>query len=146
MTTRKRYVTIPVDPAYFPFVKELKLRYSDYVKRDVSWSEFLKWLCDEVFGERDLLDHAVSAHQDQIHVPLIVKYPGQVAARVDARNASGVDVMPTILDVLDLAGPEGLAGLSLLEPDAQRPIVAESYPNGYLTRYSDRFETRWKKR
>ena len=53
MTTRKRYITIPVDPDYFPFVKELKLRYSGLVGREVSWSEFLKWLCDSAFGERD---------------------------------------------------------------------------------------------
>jgi len=58
MPTRKRYVTIPVDPAYFPFVKELKLRYSGYAGREVSWSEFLKWLCDSVFGERETLETA----------------------------------------------------------------------------------------
>jgi len=53
MAIRKRYITIPVDPDYFPFLKELKVRYASLLGREVTWSAFLKWLCDSVFGERE---------------------------------------------------------------------------------------------
>jgi len=49
----KTFINVPVDSAYFPELKELKLRYAAFKERDVTWGEFLKWLCDSVFGARD---------------------------------------------------------------------------------------------
>jgi len=49
----KTFINVPVDSAYFPELKELKLRYAAFKEREVAWGEFLKWLCDSVFGARD---------------------------------------------------------------------------------------------
>ena len=59
MSTRKRYITIPIDPDCFPQIKELKFRYAGALGREATWSEFLKWLCDSVFGERERGELAV---------------------------------------------------------------------------------------
>jgi len=93
MTTRKRYVTIPVDPAYFPFVKELKLRYSDYARRDVSWSEFLKWLCDEVFGERETIE---TADWNIEHYSAMERFEARVLSTIEQEDDPG--------EVADLGG------------------------------------------
>jgi len=54
----KTFINVPVDSAYFSELKELKLRYAAFRKREVSWAEFLKWLCDRAFGERETLETA----------------------------------------------------------------------------------------
>jgi len=59
MTTRKPYINVPVDAVYFPALKELKIRYAGALGREATWSEFLKFLCDSVFGERDIGETAV---------------------------------------------------------------------------------------
>ncbi|QOY84987.1 sulfatase [Paludibaculum fermentans] len=83
----------------------------------------------EVFGERSLMEHGVSVYQDQVHVPLIVKYPGQKARQDVAVTVSLVDLFPTVLDVLGAPVPRRLAGITLRKADklAARPVYAESY-------------------
>jgi arylsulfatase A-like enzyme len=57
--------------------------------------------------------HGHALYQEQIHVPLIVKLPGQDRAGTRVRDVTRtVDVMPTILDVAGVAG-EGMQGTSL---------------------------------
>jgi arylsulfatase A-like enzyme len=88
----------------------------------------------EALGDRNLVGHASSVYQDQVHVPLIVKYPGEAhPGRIDAL-ASHVDLMPTVLDVVQVAAPAGMEGISLRQigslPD--RPVVAEKDGGGLL--------------
>ena len=45
--------------------------------------------------------------------PLIVKYPGQAAGRVDDRPAESIDVLPTIADVIHVRNPWHFDGRSL---------------------------------
>ncbi|MDQ2700039.1 MAG: sulfatase-like hydrolase/transferase [Actinomycetota bacterium] len=67
-------------------------------------------------------------------VPLFVKYPGQVSGQVDPRPADLLDVLPTILDVTGVDGPDALEGSSLLaEPVPREDITAESTALGELT-------------
>ncbi|MEX2269809.1 MAG: sulfatase-like hydrolase/transferase [Acidimicrobiia bacterium] len=51
-------------------------------------------------------------------VPLIVKYPGQVAGEVDRRDARTIDVVPTVVDALgiDLPADWHFDGRSLIGP------------------------------
>lgn len=82
----------------------------------------------EGFGEHDVVEHATSVWQELIHVPLIVKYPGQTAGGVDERLVAGVDIFPTILTELKLAVPSRTEGLALRAPAAaSRAIFAESH-------------------
>jgi arylsulfatase A-like enzyme len=85
----------------------------------------------EAFGNRQLLEHAVSVYQDQIHVPLIIKYPGSRQKAVVGENVSIADIMPTVLDVLGYEVPQLIQGRSLLkqQTERQRVIVSESFPD-----------------
>lgn len=83
----------------------------------------------EGFRERGLwYDHGTSAHVEQTHVPLIIKYPkNRLAGSVDGRLVSLVDVAPTIIDVASLAPLEHADGRSLKSKEAVRTLsISES--------------------
>jgi hypothetical protein len=67
---------------------------------------------------------------DVSSVPLFVKYPGQRRGRVDVRPAWTVDVLPTIVDVLEVKLPWRVAGASLLGPPPARAQVVVTALNG----------------
>lgn len=54
------------------------------------------------FYEHRRFDHGFTLYQEQIHVPLFIRLPGQVGGQVIAERISSVDIMPTILDLLDV--------------------------------------------
>jgi arylsulfatase A-like enzyme len=84
----------------------------------------------EAFGERSLMDHGLSVYQDQVRVPLLIKYPGQrEPAEVDAL-ASGVDLYPTVMEAAGAPVGRYLAGLPLQRMSGRttRAVFAESYP------------------
>jgi hypothetical protein len=55
-----------------------------------------------------------SEHPEAImHVPLLIKQPGQKKASVDARPGETVDLLPTIADLLDIAPDWAMDGCSL---------------------------------
>ncbi|MBI1789761.1 MAG: sulfatase-like hydrolase/transferase, partial [Acidobacteria bacterium] len=96
----------------------------------------------ESLGDRNFLEHAgISVYQDQIHIPLIIKYPGAVRKGVVEETASLVDVAPTVLETLGIPVPKDLPGLSLLQsaPGGDRLVISESFPNGLMTKLHPRF-------
>ena len=84
----------------------------------------------EAFGERNLLGHASSVYQDQIHIPLLIKFPYQHAGRVVEEFVSVVDLMPTVLEMLNIPAPDGVQGKSLLTPGdlSSRIVITQSFP------------------
>jgi arylsulfatase A-like enzyme len=55
----------------------------------------------EQFQEHDLWRHSNSLYQQLVHVPLLVKLPGQREGRVVTESVAAIDVVPTILALLD---------------------------------------------
>jgi arylsulfatase A-like enzyme len=51
--------------------------------------------------EHQRMDHGFTLYQELIHVPLIIKTPEQGGKNIDTRISS-IDVMPTILDLVDV--------------------------------------------
>jgi arylsulfatase A-like enzyme len=98
----------------------------------------------ESFYEHKKLGHAVTLYQSEIHVPLIVKAPGQTAGARVARAVELTDVAPTILDMLGLPGADGMEGMSLAAEKRKLPIV--SYLGPYERSYSEHavFSDDWK--
>ncbi|HLH42501.1 MAG TPA: sulfatase [Bryobacteraceae bacterium] len=78
-------------------------------------------------GEHGLLDHFLGfVYQELVHVPLAIKYPGQRAAARSDDLVSQVDILPTILDSLQLKpGPE-VQGRSLLKPAPESGAIVFS--------------------
>ena len=72
----------------------------------------------EEFFEHGEKGHKNNLHAETVHVPLVVKLPGQREGRRDARLVSLVDVAPTVLQVagLDVAA-DAFQGRSLLAPE-----------------------------
>ena len=97
----------------------------------------------EAFLEHLYLGHGAELHRETVHVPLILVGPGVPAGlRID-RNVGLADVMPTVLDLLDVPAPPGLLGRSLvpLFDDgaedaalATRPIFSEAWQTAGDTR------------
>jgi arylsulfatase A-like enzyme len=67
----------------------------------------------ESLGEHGERDHGIFIYESVLRVPLIVRAPAYAPRRVDSAVRL-VDVMPTILDMLDLPQPTG-NGVSLTE-------------------------------
>jgi arylsulfatase A-like enzyme len=64
----------------------------------------------EGFGEHGFFDHANSLYEEEVHVPLIVREPGQRSGVRVSRRVHTVDVMPTILRILGISIPAGMEG------------------------------------
>ena len=92
----------------------------------------------EEFHEHGRMWHGQSVYGEMVRVPLIVHWPGQVAARRVDEAVQLIDVMPTLLDMSRLAHPEGLQGQSLL------PLLQPS-ANGARGAISDA-DTGWRRR
>jgi arylsulfatase A-like enzyme len=96
----------------------------------------------ETFGERGLVGHGVSVYQDQIYVPLLIKYPHQSTGKEIDNLVSSVDLMPTILDMLGVEIPKDVQGTSIIGPDLNpsRFVMSESFPyDGWLD-WHERFD------
>lgn len=73
----------------------------------------------EQFMEHGEIGHGTSLHDVLLRVPLMIKFPcpgPYCDPRVIDEAAQLVDLTPTILDVVELQPPPGIAGRSLLQP------------------------------
>jgi arylsulfatase A-like enzyme len=81
---------------------------------------------------RGRVHHGGRLHEDQLRIPLLVSGPG-ISAGSTARPVSLVDVMPTLLELLDRPVPDGLDGHSFAsalrgEGDGtRRPLYAADH-------------------
>jgi len=84
----------------------------------------------EAFGEHHLVGHGTLVYNDEISIPLLIKYPGQRVARRVTAPVSQVDLLPTVLDCLGFPPLEHPQGRSLLSADLppDRSLFAESFP------------------
>jgi arylsulfatase A-like enzyme len=68
----------------------------------------------EEFQEHGDWGHGRTLYEEQLHVPLIIKYPGGAhAGAVDVGFARGLDIAPTVLDVAKVPIPAVMQGVSL---------------------------------
>jgi arylsulfatase A-like enzyme len=95
----------------------------------------------EAMGDRNLVGHGISLYQDQVHVPLLVKYPLTAKHAVQNEPVSSVDILPTVLEVVGEKPPAIMQGRSLLHPEALkgRPILLEGYEDHVFAEWDPRF-------
>jgi arylsulfatase A-like enzyme len=88
----------------------------------------------EAFGEHGVwFNHDATLYEEILHVPLIVSNPMLFPARRDVEDVvREIDVLPTLLDVLDWSSPVRIEGESLLPllggAQAPRLAIAENRP------------------
>lgn len=87
------------------------------------------------FMEHGSLDHGHSLYQELLHVPLLIRMPGGLPVGVNTDPVSTLDIVPTILDALDLPRGSFLPGRSLLDPaPAETPRVAQFHTGNHALR------------
>lgn len=74
-------------------------------------------------------DHGHGLSEELVHVPLLVADPRRVARRVAAQVRS-MDILPTVLELLDVAAPEDIEGRSLVPLLDGRAESAERLARG----------------
>jgi arylsulfatase A-like enzyme len=120
--------------------------------QDEQLGRLFKWLKERKLDENTLVvvtadhgqglhEHGWAAHrllyQEQVHVPLIIRAPGEKQAAVVTDLVRTIDVFPTVLDYLGLEAPKSVDGRSLRglmegERDEKRIAFADQI-NGYDT-------------
>jgi arylsulfatase A-like enzyme len=98
----------------------------------------------EVFGRRSFMGHGVSVYQDQVGVPLLIKYPRLNKRSVVDSRVSLIDILPTILDVLEIPLEVDIPGRSLVDLPAvaleSRILISESFSFISLAARHSRFD------
>lgn len=109
----------------------------------------------EMLGEHDFMGHSFRAYEELVHVPLIVRFPGQQHGRRVAEPVSTNQLFHTVMDAAGLPlASSGLQGLaeevrngSLRRaslPAASKPssvgpeVVSEAYPPGNVLRIMEK--------
>lgn len=95
----------------------------------------------EAFSEHGTTHHGNSVHREEVHVPLILRYPGPVprGRRVGTRVRS-IDIHTTVAELMGLSVPRHVEGESLLalldgvRPADDRTCFSELYPWQHLGR------------
>jgi arylsulfatase A-like enzyme len=69
----------------------------------------------EALGEHGYRGHGEFLYEDGLRIPLLVRYPGVVAAGARERGAAlNIDIAPTILALAGLGGLDGVEGRALM--------------------------------
>jgi arylsulfatase A-like enzyme/Flp pilus assembly protein TadD len=93
----------------------------------------------EGLGDHGEQEHGIFLYDEIVRVPLIIKLPaGRSAGKRIAQSVQHIDLLPTLLDVLDVTPPEGLRGRSLyplLTGARQQPPETSIYAETLYPRY-----------
>jgi len=116
------------------------VKYSDFaVGRFIDMARSKPWFKDTVFVI--VADHCASSKgrsslpPENYHIPAILYSPGHIAPHADARLASQIDLVPTVLDLLGMPERARFMGRSVLHayPDKGRAFIATYQKLGFLT-------------
>lgn len=132
--------TFPADRIDLPRGRSGAVKYADWaVGRFVEQARSKPWFKDTVFVL--VADHCASSKgrtslpPENYHIPAIIYAPAHIAPHTDHRLASQIDLVPTVLDLLELPERTHFVGRSVLRayPDAGRAFIATYQKLGYLT-------------
>ena len=86
----------------------------------------------EEFYEHGGWWHGLTLYDEQIHVPLLVKLPGQATGEIDTGLARTLDIAPTVLRIAGFDAPKAMQGVDLRNPEQERPkfVYAEEDHQG----------------
>jgi uncharacterized sulfatase len=103
----------------------------------------------EMLGEHQLMGHSFGVFQELVHVPLLIRFPGQVAGQRVVDLVSTTQLFHTVLDIAGVEVPEtenlpamDIKGLSLTRvvngAGPAAPVVfSEAYPPDIVLRIMD---------
>lgn len=122
---RSRFPTAPYNGG-IAYVDEVVGKLFDYLRSQGLYDNALIAVAadhGESLGEHGELTHSIFLYDATIHVPLLLKLPGnRLGGRHVSASASLVDLAPTLLDALGQTPPPAMQGGSLL------PLIGNSHP------------------
>jgi len=87
----------------------------------------------ELFGEHGKFGHGNYLYQEELHVPLFIKYPtGEVLPKRTDLRLQLTDILPMICERVGITIPENIQGTS--PSQIKHPIIAETYPLPHFTK------------
>ena len=90
--------------------------------------------------ERGFLNHGDDLYESSIHVPLVIKFPGQQKGGRLSFPVQSIDIAPTILETAGIAVPTWMDGASLIKPEGldTREKIAINYKDPVQGKIFDR--------
>ncbi|MFI5181856.1 MAG: sulfatase [Thermoanaerobaculia bacterium] len=77
----------------------------------------------EEFGEHGGRGHGLTLYEEQIHIPLLVKFPGEIGRKTRRSDlVSLADIVPTIAELAGLSRSAVWIGRSLLSKETERTL------------------------
>ncbi len=96
----------------------------------------------EALGDNGEETHSVFLYEPTVRVPLILGGAiGMSGGRVVDGQVRSIDIMPTVLDIMEIAPPPGISGRSLI-PLVEGKAGDEENP-AYMETYANKFERGW---
>lgn len=89
----------------------------------------------EEFLEHDQLGHGNNLYRETIHIPLIMKSPHSSKKEIIHRQVNLVDIMPTILHILNINLPEQIQGQSLFNREGLLSWLTGLFSDNAVTDY-----------
>jgi arylsulfatase A-like enzyme len=90
----------------------------------------------DLIGAHRLFDKGPMMYDEQLHIPLIVRWPGMVAANSECdAMTTWLDLMPTLVEASGLSLPKPVDGRSLL-PMLQGQQTPGDWPDDVFCQYS----------
>ncbi len=132
--------TFPEGRIDLPRGRSGAVKYADYaLGRFIEMARGKPWFKDTLFVL--VADHCASSKgrsslpPENYHIPAILYSPAHVAPHTDNRLASQIDLVPTVLDLLDLPERLRFMGRSVLHayPDKGRAFIATYQKLGFMT-------------
>ena len=137
-TIRTRPQMTPADRAHLVALYDAEIRFTDRIVGQIVERLARDGVLDETvlvvtadhgeeFFEHGGLGHQSTLFDEQVRIPLIVRYPARVAPRAIAQPARLIDLMPTLLELAGVQEPPPMQGRSLvplLEGGALEPAPA----------------------
>ncbi len=96
-------------------------RVLDAIRASGQWDRtMIAFVADhgEGLGDHNHYHHGYTLHDDQVHIPMILRIPGSHEGRTVSRPVAAIDLAPTILGALGLEIPDFFHGVDRLAPDA----------------------------
>ncbi len=150
--------TLPLPPYYpdTPMVRNIWARYYDLITyMDKQVGDLLAQLAEDGLADNTIVfffaDHGLglprfkrTLYDSGLHIPLIVRFPGQyrslapasAGSRID-RLVSTVDLPPTVLTLAGLSAPDHMQGRPFLGPEVAQP---REYIYGASSRVDEAYE------
>ena len=141
---------MPWDLGWAPQVYHYLWMFLLYYNQDQKFLEFLKdkdlyensiiiLVADhgEQLKEHGGLLHGSSIYNEEIHIPLIVKFPhGENGGSSTRRFVSQVDIFPTVMDYLGIDTPQRTDGMSFFQLQTERDLRRKLFIKQHLHWYN----------